>query len=61
MDKGGSVFERDPDRAVDSPTLSAEDGDMISAEDVFLGSSSESDSITNFFLCNTVDDIEIVA
>jgi hypothetical protein len=66
-------FERDPDRAVDSPSLSAVDGDMTSAEDssdlewdVFLGSSSESDSsslestIKIFFLCDSVDDLEIV-
>ncbi len=51
MDKGRSDFERDLDRAVDSPNLSAEDGDMTSAEDssdlewdVFLGSSPESNS-----------------
>ena len=49
--KGRSDFERYPDRAVDSPSLSAEDGDTTSAEDssdldwdVFLGSSPESDS-----------------
>jgi len=66
-------FERDPDRAEDSPSLSAVDGDMTSAEDssdlewdVFLGSSSESDSsslestIKIFFLCDSVDDLEIV-
>ena len=64
VDKGRSDFERDPDRAVDS-----KDGDMTSAEDssdlkwdVFLDSSSESDSsslestIKIFFLCNSVDD-----
>ena len=33
-------FERESDRAVDSPTVD----DMTSAEDVFLGSSSKSDS-----------------
>ena len=33
MNKGRSGFERDPERAVDSPSLSAEDGDMTSAED----------------------------
>ena len=73
VDKGRSDFERDPDRAVDSPSLSAVDGDMTSAEDssdlewdVFLGSSSESDSsslestIKIFFLCDSVDDLEIV-
>ena len=53
-------FERESDRAVDSPTVD----DMTSAEDVFLGSSSKSDSsslestIKIFFLCDSVDDLE---
>ena len=49
-------FERESDRAVDSPTVD----DMTSAEDVFLGSDSSSleSTIKIFFLCDSVDDLE---
>jgi hypothetical protein len=49
-------FERESDRAVDSPTVDY----MTSAEDVFLGSDSSSlESTTKiFFLCDSVDVLE---
>ena len=49
-------FERESDRAVDSPTVD----DMTSAEDVFLGSDSSSleSTIKIFFLCDSVDVLE---
>ena len=50
-------FERESDRAVDSPTVD----DMTSAEDGFLGSSDSSSlesTIKIFFFCDSVDDLE---